>query len=51
MLNNLMDREPSEISSRIVEEIDDILNNPSDDDAGELRPGTGPGGSIAMPPI
>lgn len=32
LLNNLMDREPAEVSERLVDEIDDILNNPSDDD-------------------
>ena len=32
LLNNLMEREPNEISDRLVEEIDDILNNPPSDD-------------------
>lgn len=32
MLNNLMEREPGEVSNRLVEEIDDILNTPSDED-------------------
>jgi hypothetical protein len=57
MLNNLMDREPGEISNRLVEEIDDILNNPSDDDgdrpapiiASPPRARAGPGGSISLP--
>lgn len=60
LLNNLMDREPGEVSNRLVEEIDDILNNPSDDDdarpASSIRitPVAGPGGSPAIsndPPI
>jgi len=55
LLNNLMDREPGEVSNRLVEEIDDILNNPSDDDdarpANSIRimPAAGPGGSPAIP--
>jgi hypothetical protein len=52
LLNNLMDREPAEVSNRLVEEIDDILNNPSDDDrpASSIRivPAAGPGGSVAL---
>jgi hypothetical protein len=32
MLSNLMEREPAEVSNRLVEEIDDILNAPSDED-------------------
>ena len=57
LLNNLMDREPGDVSNRLVEEIDDILNNPSDDDdarpASSIRitPATGPGGSSAIPNI
>lgn len=57
MLNDLMDREPGEISNRLVEEIDDILNNPSDDDRDRPAPliqspprgRAGPGGSISLP--
>ncbi len=59
LLNNLMDREPAEVSERLVEEIDDILNNPSDEEdnnnnaparniRGPAR--AGPGGSSALPP-
>ena len=51
MLSNLMEREPAEVSSRLVEEIDDILNNPSDDDrdspARSMSIRTGP----AAPPL
>lgn len=57
MLNDLMDREPGEVSNRLVEEIDDILNNPSDDDRDRPaqiiqsppRARAGPGGSISLP--
>lgn len=56
MLNNLMDREPGEISNHLVEEIDDILNHPSDDDGDRPRPiiaslpraRAGPGGSVSL---
>jgi hypothetical protein len=57
LLNNLMDREPGEVSERLVEEIDDILNNPSDDDRDATRTvqaRAGPGGSVALnqnPPV
>lgn len=37
MLNNLMEREPGEVSNRLVEEIDDILNTPSDEDRDNVQ--------------
>jgi hypothetical protein len=51
LLNNLMDREPAEISERLVEEIDDILNQ-SDDDAGgaPARNISISAGSASLPP-
>lgn len=55
LLNNLMDREPGEVSERILDDIDDILNNPSDEER-DVAPSrtvrvsatTGPGGSAAL---
>lgn len=51
LLNNLMDREPGEVSERLVNEIDDILNNPSDDDGPRtvnFQARAGPGGNPSM---
>jgi len=52
-----MDREPGEVSNRLVEEIGDLLNNPSADDRDRPaqiiqsppRARAGPGGSISLP--
>lgn len=55
LLNNLMDREPGDVTDRVLDDIDNILNNPSDDDdAGDtsvqIRAMAGPGGVPGMSP-
>jgi hypothetical protein len=38
LLNQFMDRNPNNINDKILHEIDDILDNPSEDDDGDVGP-------------